>query len=89
MTMAQEKSKSTIRRRLTGVVVAARTDKTRQVEVTRVVAHIKYGKRYRLTHRFAAHDAGNAYALGDRVVIEACRPYSKTKRWRIVEKLAS
>ncbi|MDP3986556.1 MAG: 30S ribosomal protein S17 [Candidatus Veblenbacteria bacterium] len=87
--MTPEKAKSTIRRHLTGVVVAARTDKTRQVEVTRVVAHVKYGKRYRLTRRFAAHDESNSYALGDRVVIEACRPYSKTKRWRIVEKLAS
>jgi len=71
-----------------GVVVSAKTDKTRQVEVTRVIAHAKYGKRYRVSRRFAAHDARNAYQLGDKVMIEECRPLSKTKRWRIVRKIS-
>ncbi|HLD85927.1 MAG TPA: 30S ribosomal protein S17 [Patescibacteria group bacterium] len=77
-----------ITRRLMGVVVSAKTDKTRQVEVTRVIAHAKYGKRYRVSRRFAAHDARNAYQLGDKVMIEECRPLSKTKRWRIVRKIS-
>jgi small subunit ribosomal protein S17 len=74
-------------RRLVGIVVSAKTDKTRQVEVTRVVAHAKYGKRFRVSRRFAAHDPKNTYVLGDKVIIEESRPMSKTKRWRIVGKV--
>lgn len=74
-------------RRLAGVVVSAHTDKTRIVEVTRFVTHPKYQKRLRVSRRFAAHDARNAYQLGDKVIIEECRPLSKTKRWRIVAKI--
>ena len=83
--MQDSKAKNS-HRRLVGVVVSAKTDKTRQVEVTRVVAHAKYGKRYRLSRRFAAHDPQNTYVLGDKVIIEEARPISKTKHWRIVGK---
>ncbi len=76
-----------IHRRLQGVVVSAKTDKTRIVEVSRVIAHHKYGKRFRVNKRFASHDAKNTYQLGDKVVIEQCRPMSKTKRWRIINKV--
>lgn len=84
--MTANKAKKIIHRRLSGVVVSAKSDKTRIVEITRVVAHIKYGKRFKVSQRFASHDAENVYQLGDKVVIEECRPYSKTKRWRIVAK---
>ncbi|MCK4926024.1 30S ribosomal protein S17, partial [Candidatus Aerophobetes bacterium] len=32
-----------------------------------------------------AHDAGNTAAIGDRVVIQECRPLSKDKRWLLEE----
>lgn len=76
------------KRHIEGVVVSAKADKTRVVLVTRTVAHPKYGKRYQVSRRYPSHDARNAYAVGDKVVIEETRPYSKTKRWRIVRKLA-
>lgn len=76
------------KRRLEGVVVSAKADKTRIVMVTRTVAHPKYGKRYQVSQRYPSHDSRNAYAVGDKVLIEETRPYSKTKRWRIVRKLA-
>ncbi len=78
---------SKIKRSLEGVVVSAKTDKTRVVKVERVMIHPKYGKRIRLSRRYLAHDAANQYQVGDKVVLEACRPLSKLKRWRIAAKL--
>ncbi|HAO81190.1 MAG: 30S ribosomal protein S17 [Parcubacteria group bacterium GW2011_GWD2_43_10] len=86
--MTAKKSKI-FHRSLRGVVVSAKADKTRVVEVRRVVAHAKYGKRFRLSRRFACHDDKNAYQLGDKVVIEECRPLSKTKKWRIISKISA
>ncbi len=71
-------------RRFTGTVVSDKMSKTRVVLVERTVVHPKYGKRYRLTRRFMAHDETNATKLGDRVTIEATRPLSAKKRWRIL-----
>jgi len=81
--------KNTIKtnRRLEGVVVSAKADKTRVVKVERVVMHPKYAKRFRVSRRYQAHDEKNQYQEGDKVVIEATRPLSRTKRWRIVSKL--
>lgn len=76
-----------IKRQLEGEVVSDRANKTRVVLVTRVQVHPKYGKRFRTSERYAAHDETNATKLGDRVVIEATRPYSRTKRFRIVSKI--
>jgi small subunit ribosomal protein S17 len=85
--MTESKVKS-FHRQLSGVVTSAKTDKTRTVEVRRTVAHAKYGKRYRLSRRFACHDAKNISQLGDKVIIEECRPMSKTKKWRIISKVS-
>ncbi|MBU1038794.1 30S ribosomal protein S17 [Patescibacteria group bacterium] len=76
-----------IKRSLEGLVVSAKTDKTRVVKVERVVVHPKYGKRIRLSQRYHAHDEKNEYKLGDKVILEATRPLSRLKRWRIVGKL--
>lgn len=72
-------------RRLEGVVVSAKMQKTVVVRVDRVATHPKYGKRYRVSNRFQAHDPNATAQLGAQVTIEACRPLSKEKRWRVVE----
>ena len=74
-------------RKLTGVVVSDKMQKTRIVAVTRLVLHPRYGKRYHLTTRFKAHDEKNEYKTGDKVIIQETRPTSKDKRWSIVGKL--
>ena len=76
----------TSKRQLEGEVVSARANKTRVVLVTRVQVHPKYGKRFRTSERYQAHDELNAYQVGDRVVLEETRPYSRTKRFRIISK---
>ncbi|HKM39327.1 MAG TPA: 30S ribosomal protein S17 [bacterium] len=68
-----------------GVVVSDKMDKTVVVEVNRIVKHPLYKRYVRRTKRFKAHDPKNECQLGDRVRIDATRPISKEKRWRVVD----
>lgn len=71
------------KRKLVGVVVSDRMDKTRVVQVTRRFSHQKYGKYMTKRERYKAHDEKNEFVLGDKVVIVECRPLSREKRWRV------
>lgn len=71
----------------TGVVVADRADKTVTVVVERRFAHPLYGKQVKRTRKYHAHDEDNAFRVGDTVSIMETRPLSKTKRWRVVERV--
>ena len=77
-----------LRKSQVGVVVSDRMDKSRVVEVRRLVRHPLYKKYIRKRSRFMAHDERNEYRVGDKVRIVEVRPLSKRKRWRIREKLA-
>ena len=70
---------------LTGRVVSNKMDKTVTVLVERKVKHPVIGKVIRRSKKYHAHDENNACAEGDVVVIESCRPLSKTKTWRVVQ----
>lgn len=83
LTMTDAK-KQLKKRKLTGIVVSDRMQKTRVVAVTRLKKHPKYLKYYQETSTFKAHDEENKYKAGDTVIIEETRPLSKEKRWRIV-----
>jgi len=72
-------------RRLQGVVVSNKMDKTIVVEVNSHRRHRIYRKRVRIQRRFVAHDPENMSEIGDEVAIESSRPLSKTKRWRLRE----
>lgn len=71
-------------RKLQGVITSDKMDKTRVVLVKRTKAHPKYGKYYQISKKFKAHDPRNEYPAGTEVIIEACRPLSRDKRWRII-----
>ncbi len=73
-------------RTLTGEVVSSAMDKTIVVRVDRTVVHPKYGKRYVQSKKYHVHDEQNSRVVGEIVAFQACRPYSKTKRWRVVNK---
>lgn len=75
-------SEKTIRT-LTGRVTSNKMDKTVTVLVERKVKHPLYGKVIRRSKKYHAHDENNEYREGDLVVIEECRPLSKTKAWRV------
>jgi len=74
-------------RRLTGRVVSDKMDKTVTVLVERRVQHPLYGKFVGRSNKYHAHDEQNEYHPGDLVMIEECRPLSKTKTWRVVKLL--
>jgi small subunit ribosomal protein S17 len=68
-----------------GVVVSAKMAKTVIVEVGRLREHPLYKKVIRTRKRFAAHDPQGEAKAGDLVRIQESRPFSATKRWRLVE----
>ncbi|KKU99282.1 MAG: 30S ribosomal protein S17 [Candidatus Jorgensenbacteria bacterium GW2011_GWC1_48_8] len=74
-------------RKLQGTVVSDKMNKTRVVAVERLKKHPRYGKYFKVTRRFKAHDEKNEYKTGDKVVIQETRPISREKRWVIVEKI--
>jgi small subunit ribosomal protein S17 len=72
------------RRTLTGVVTRDKMDKTRRVEIERLVKHSRYGKYIKRRTVCYAHDENNETHNGDTVEIMETRPLSKTKNWRLV-----
>ena len=72
-------------RTLQGRVVSDKMDKTITVLVERQLQHPLYKKYVRRRTKMHAHDEQNACKEGDKVVIEECRPISKSKSWRLVE----
>ncbi|ALG68589.1 30S ribosomal protein S17 [Beggiatoa leptomitoformis] len=70
-------------RTLTGRVVSNKMDKTVTVLIERMVKHPKYGKYIKRSTKLHVHDEENTCQEGDVVLIEECRPISKTKAWRL------
>jgi small subunit ribosomal protein S17 len=68
-----------------GKVVSNSMDNSIVVTVERRIRHRIYGKYYRKSSKFMAHDAENQCNVGDTVRIMETRPLSKLKRWRLVE----
>ncbi|MCB9802505.1 30S ribosomal protein S17 [Candidatus Nomurabacteria bacterium] len=79
-------SNEVIKRKLQGEVVSNKMDKSVIVKVITIKTHPKYKKQYKVSRKYSAHDEKNEYQIGDVVIIEACRPLSKTKRWRVLKK---
>lgn len=75
------------KKRITGQVVSNKMQKTLVVEVERIKVHPKYKRRYKLHKRYKAHNEKGEYNLGDKVLIEECRPISKDKHWIVIKKI--
>ena len=80
--MAEERNMRPVR---TGRVVSDKMDKTVVVTIKNRVRHPLYNKIVNDTVKYKAHDENNECGVGDKVLIMECRPYSKDKRWRVVE----
>lgn len=78
-------SEQNVNRTLQGRVVSDKMDKTITVVVERKVKHPIYGKFVRRSTKVHAHDENNDCLIGDVVVVEQCRPLSKSKTWRFVK----
>ncbi|MHC4456209.1 MAG: 30S ribosomal protein S17 [Planctomycetota bacterium] len=70
---------------LTGVVISQSGNKSIKVAVDFKVKHRKYGKYIKRRTKFGVHDERNQAGVGDIVEIVQCRPYSKTKSWRLTK----
>ena len=72
---------------LIGVVTSDQRDKTITVSIQNRETHPLYRKQYTKTRKYTAHDEKNEARLGDRVEIEACRPFAKTVTYNLVKVL--
>ena len=71
---------------LNGVVIRDQNDKTIIVLVKRRYAHPFFGKVVTSSKKYHAHDEKNKYKIGDNVKIIESKPYSKMKKWKVVDK---
>ncbi len=72
-------------RSLTGVVTSSAGDKSATITIERRIKHPLYGKYIKRSTKLRVHDEKNECNQGDTVVVEQCRPMSKTKSWRLVK----
>ena len=73
------------KRQLQGVVVSDKQDKTVVVKVERRFTHPVMKKTVRRSKNYHAHDEANSAKVGDSVLIQESRPYSKLKTWELVD----
>lgn len=79
-----QNNKVSKRKILSGVVVSDKMKDTIVVLIERYVKNQKYQKYMTLRKRYKVHDVGNTKKIGDKVMIESCRPMSKHKSFRII-----
>jgi len=76
------------KRQLRGIIVSNKMQKTVVVRVERIKKHPLYKRRYKVHKKYKAHDEKGEYKIGDKVIIEECRPISKEKKWRVIKKIS-
>ena len=72
---------------LTGIVVSDKPNKTITVLIERRYSHPVLKKIIKVKKKYNAHDENNEYKNGDKVSIIESRPYSKNKRFKVMENL--
>ena len=73
------------KKKMTGLVVSDKMDKTIVVEVTNRTLHPIYKKYVVTTKKHKAHDENNDAHIGDTVRVVESRHISKDKCWRLEE----
>ncbi|OGE83554.1 MAG: 30S ribosomal protein S17 [Candidatus Doudnabacteria bacterium RIFCSPLOWO2_01_FULL_44_21] len=76
-----------IRRKLAGEIISSKMNHTVIVKVEAVKVHPKYHKRYKVSKKYPAHTDTDEFKMGDKVMIEESRPYSKTVHWKVISKV--
>ena len=72
---------------LTGIVVSDKPNKTITVLIERKYSHPVLKKIVRVRKKYNAHDENNKYKTGDKVSIIESRPFSKNKRFQVMENI--
>jgi small subunit ribosomal protein S17 len=74
-----------VRKKLLGLVVDHKMDKTAVVSVSRLKKHKSYNKYITVQKKYMVHDPQNQCRVGDKVRIIESRPISKTKKWMLFD----
>lgn len=74
------------KRKLSGLVVSDKPEKTVIVKVMRRYQDPLYGKFVNKTKKYHAHDVDNKFKVGDSVTIIESKPFSKLKKWEVIYK---
>lgn len=77
----QIEKKKSFRKTRVGIVIADNTPKTVKVKVEGLVQHPKYKKYIKRSKNYLVHDPLEQCKIGDKVLIEESRPFSKMKKW--------
>lgn len=78
--------KNKIKRQFIGEVVGL-ARKTASVKVDIMKKDPKYDKPRVISKKYPTHDEAGIAKVGDKVLLEECRPLSRTKRWRLIKVL--
>ena len=70
---------------LTGVVVSDKPNKTISVLVERKYSHPLLKKVIKVRKKYNAHDENNKFKTGDKVSIIESKPFSKNKKFQVME----
>lgn len=88
MSAAEQTTENTAektKRTLQGIVTSSACDKSATIMIERRIKHPLYGKIVKKSTKLHVHDENNECNKGDTILIEECRPVSKTKSWRLVK----
>ena len=72
---------------LTGLVVSDKPNKTITVLIERKYSHPVLKKVIKVKKKYNVHDEDNKYKTGDKVTIVESKPFSKNKKFRVMENL--
>ena len=72
---------------LTGVVISDKPNKTITVMVERKYQHPVLKKILKIRKKYNAHDENNKFKNGDKVSIIESKPFSKNKKFQVMEDL--
>ena len=72
---------------LTGVVISDKPNKTITVMVERKYSHPLLKKVVKVRKKYNAHDESNKFKTGDKVSIIESKPYSKNKKFQVMENI--
>ena len=84
MTTKTTTENTTKRQQFTGIVVSDKMKDSTVVVIERYEKHPKYQKFMMRKTKIMAHDVGNTKKIGDKATVEACRPISKRKSFKVI-----
>ena len=73
------------KRQLIGEVISTKMNKTITVKVNRKFPHKMYKKLITRSKKYYVHDVKESCQIGDMVKIIESKPFSKLKRWRVLD----